>query len=241
MVDELDAAAVASELGVTPVKVRVIQSRALVKLRRFLENNGGCLDKRFRLFPFPAVAELGRRLGELFPWRFSDGRSPRLRRLVSHRPTFPSPSPSVVEAGSWSLSGVSQSVAVLLLAAGVGASSLVSVPQPPPTPVVPSAPATVSAPPSSASVTSLPYSPASGRVPAPPPPKGVYGQVSTRGIHQPHDGVLVAVAGRTPTTSAPPSDPDEDTVTPAPSPSLRKFHACCGGDGRDRRGGFPAG
>lgn len=59
---------VADATGLSPSNVRVIQSRALTKLRRYLEANGGYLDKRFRtIFP-PALLALDkmrllRRLG----------------------------------------------------------------------------------------------------------------------------------------------------------------------------------
>lgn len=215
VVDELDAVAVASALGVTPVNVRVIQSRALAKLRRYLDNNGGCLDKRFRLFPFPAVAEFRRRLGELFPWRFSGGRSPR-RPFISHRPTFASSSPSVVDTGSWSLSSVFQSAAILLLATGVGGSSFGLIPEILPTPVVQSASGAVSGPLSSVPVSSPPDSPTSELLSGPPPQKGLYGQVSTRGINHPYAGVVVAEVAASPTTPASPSEPI-DAAVPSPS------------------------
>ena len=48
VMDEMSTETVAQRLGVTHVNVRVTQSRALGKLRSYLENNGGVLDKRFR-------------------------------------------------------------------------------------------------------------------------------------------------------------------------------------------------
>lgn len=48
VISELGTREVAAALGLTRTNVRVIQSRALGKLRRYLENNGGYLDKRFR-------------------------------------------------------------------------------------------------------------------------------------------------------------------------------------------------
>lgn len=48
IIGELGTGDVADMLGLSTVNVRVIQSRALAKLRRHLEGNGGFLDRRFR-------------------------------------------------------------------------------------------------------------------------------------------------------------------------------------------------
>lgn len=58
VIGELGTRDVADALGLSRTNVRVIQSRALAKMRRHLEGNGGFLDKRFRSAPAPTAIAL---------------------------------------------------------------------------------------------------------------------------------------------------------------------------------------
>lgn len=107
-VAELSVTEVAEITGLTPGNVRVIQSRAITRLRRHLEHGGGFLDRRFRLLP-PVLVDV---------WRW-------LRR---HRhfgtPAAPvASSASAVSASSVAAGVVASAVAaVAVTAAGVSAS-----------------------------------------------------------------------------------------------------------------------
>jgi len=65
IIDGLSVAQVAEATGLSAANVRVIQSRALSRLRSHVATNGGHLDRRFRLLPLPLAAELFRRLRSL--------------------------------------------------------------------------------------------------------------------------------------------------------------------------------
>jgi RNA polymerase sigma factor (sigma-70 family) len=56
---------VAESTGLSSVNVRVIQSRALAKLRSHVATNGGQLDRRFRVLGMPVAADLWRRMRAL--------------------------------------------------------------------------------------------------------------------------------------------------------------------------------
>lgn len=58
VIEEMTTREVADATGLSRSNVRVIQSRSLAKLRRYLEANGGYLDKRFRTIVPPVVAVL---------------------------------------------------------------------------------------------------------------------------------------------------------------------------------------
>lgn len=201
---------VASGLDLSPANVRVIQFRALSKLRQHLENNGGVLDKRFRLnlwAPASLLAALRRRLRPAEPSRPSDSAA-----------ATPGPVPTLPTGTSHLLASLlptlSHSTAVAAFALGAALASPAPhslSPVSPPTTTPASAPAEASTLPS-------PAEGSAGSHPVSPPPPGVPSELS------PPDLVPLGIGAPVPTLAttlpAPPLDlhpvpvPLPETVSP---------------------------